>query len=935
MQKQLKVLALFIGSILFNTTWAQSGSISGTVIESNGTPVAFLNVSVLGTSVGAATDFDGKYSFNVEAGTYSVLLSYVGYKNDTLRGVVVGAGETSTLDHIMGASSVDMNVFIVEGERNEERETILLLDRKESDIMKTEIGAQKLRETGVSDAAAGAKKVVGLSVVGGRYVYVRGLGDRYNSAYLNGMPLPSPDPDSKVAPLDIFPTNVIRKLSVNKAFSPELYGDFSGGAIDIRTKTALKEGQLKVNFGVGANSISTFRNGRTYSGGGQDFWGINDGTRDLPPAFLTSDPLSGDGNLPFRENFNSVQNTLKPDLNFGLFGGTSVEIGENSKVNFLITANYKNESRYRVGLNRIVNNQNFALIDYTVESYNFNTQSSALGTVNFELGKQHDITLNSLLVNISSDQHRENFGDHFDYEDQVYARRYTFRQNTIQVNQLQGEHGFGLSDRLAIKWNVSRSNATSDEPDRRQLVYLFDEATGTYNFNAIDRVENHRWFSELSETEMSFGGSVEYRIREVEEDDVFHSLLSVELGAQGKRKNRDFDYNIFAYRVENIVADNPSGVDLNTPDAHLGQASFQNGTFFIQDVTGIESLHFIRQDINAAYGAVKVDILPRKLKLLTGARVEEGDQRVFFRNNFDSEIDPYRVASNTGLDILPYFNLKYNLSDVNIIRASGSKTISRPGFREMAPFEYTEFFAGTKNVGNPNLINGTNYNADVRFERFAKTGELFSVGAFGKILQDPIEKVALASASGQLQSFRNTGRGEVFGVELEYIKNLGGLFRSDSISVWNDLSIGINATALSSKINLTDQVGSDGASQVSTNTERPLQGASPYLINADLSYRRAFSDNLSGVVTLAYNVYGRRVFAAGENGLGDQYEQALHSLNLVLRADVGDKWSLNMRGSNLLNAEYRIEQETPEGTALINAYRTGVGVSFGASYRLF
>jgi len=134
---------------------------------------------------------------------------------------------------------------------------------------------------------------------------------------------------------------------------------------------------------------------------------------------------------------------------------------------------------------------------------------------------------------------------------------------------------------------------------------------------------------------------------------------------------------------------------------------------------------------------------------------------------------------------------------------------------------------------------------------------------------------------------------------------------------------------------LTDEVGADGAAQVSTNERRPLQGASPYLINADVSYKRTFSENLSGVVTLAYNVYGRRVFAAGENGLGDQYEQALQSLSLVVRADVGQKWSLNLKGSNLLDAEYRIEQETPEGVALINAYRTGVGISFGASYRLF
>lgn len=934
----MKALAsLFLVVAVTVSVSGQKGALTGIVSEptDNGSsPVPFANVVVSGTTIGTSTDFDGRYTLELEAGAYDIVFSYVGFGSDTIMSVKIEAGVTTTLSHTMQGSAINIDAFEVVVEQDRERETVLLMDRKETTDLVQNIGAKELAKKGASDVAEGVQKVVGLSVVGGRYVFVRGLGDRYNSAYMNGMPLPSPDPDAKVAPLDIFPTNVVSSISVNKAFTPELYGDFSGGAVDIRTKQTTNKNTLQISVGGGMNTQSTFQNGKTYAGGATDFWGFDDGTRDLPPSFINGDPLSGDRVLPFRQNFNSQNNTQRPDMNFGLYGANTMDIGENSKLNILFTANYKNESRYQIGKNRIVNNQNAALIDYTVEAYNFNTQTSGLATANLELGKQHEITFNSLYVNLSSDQHRENYGFHFDYENDVYARRYTFRQNNVWVNQLQGRHGFGIEDRLEVAWDVSYSKANSDEPDRRQLVYLRDPETDIYNFNAIDRIENHRWFSDLVEDEQAAGASVKYRIRETSIDDEIVSLLSVKTGVQVKRKNRDFGYRIFSYRLEDIVGDNPQGVDPNTPDAYLDQNAYLTGDFFIQEVTGPEATHFIRQDINAAYLTAEVAIIPQKLVLLGGARVEDGDQRVIYKNNFDSEIDPFRVAKNTSVDVLPFVNVKYDLNEQNVLRASASKTLSRPGFREMAPFEYTEFFAGTKNMGNPNLVNGTNYNLDVRFERYPNPGEIIAVGAFGKRLEDPIEKVALASASGQLQSFRNTGIGEVVGLEFEYVKNIGRLFGQDS-TVWNDFSIGLNATVLESNIDLSGSSNAAGASQVVTNEQRPLQGASPYLINADLSYTKVLSDNLKGVITVAYNVYGRRVFAAGENGLGDQYELPLNTLNLVVRAEIGEKWQLSMKGSNLLDAEYRVEQETPEGTALINSFRVGTGVSFGLSYRLY
>ncbi len=320
--------------------------------------------------------------------------------------------------------------------------------------------------------------------------------------------------------------------------------------------------------------------------------------------------------------------------------------------------------------------------------------------------------------------------------------------------------------------------------------------------------------------------------------------------------------------------------------------------------------------------------------LIAGARMEQGEQRIIYRKQSDSFHQPRRVAAIASTDLLPFATIKLDLSTKDIVRASASKTISRPGFREMAPFEYTEFFAGTKNVGDPDLRNGENYNVDLRYERFPGAGALVAIGAFGKVLDNTIEKVALATASGQLRSFRNTGRAQVVGIEVEVVKNLGILLRTDS-SFWNDVSVGMNASLLHSELIIQQQPGNNNsAAVVLTHDKRPMQGASPYLVNFDLSYGRRLGDGVKGTVTLAYNVFGKRISTAGANGLGDQYELPVNTLNLVFRADIGPKWQANITCSNLLDARFRVEQETPVGTSLVNDYRIGMSFGAGLSYRI-
>ncbi len=933
-----RILGSFILALLALSTFAQKGTISGTITAPEAgkvQPMPFVNVVIKGTNTGATTDLDGRFSFLAEPGDHVLQVSFVGFE-PMERPVTVVADAIATVDLELRTQGIDIKEFEVIQQVDREREGILLLERRESTALVQSIGAQELRKKGASDVAEGVQKMVGLSTVGGRYLVVRGLNDRYNSAYLNGLPLPSPDPDTKVPPLDIFPTAIIESISVTKGFTPELYGDFSGGAVDIVTKRATGKPMLKVGLGSGVNTASTFNGFRSYNGGSSDFWGRDDGTRSIPPGVLAQGSTINGETLPFATNFSPTSGNAAPDLNFNIFGGTSFKITEKITLNLAATAGYRKEERYRRGLLRIINTANIPLIDYTSESWSFNTQSSALGAASVDIGKRHTVGFTTMLVNLSSDEVRLTYGEHFDYQDNVYARRFTFRQNAMLVRQLAGKHAFGMDDRLTVEWSASASTASAQEPDRRQLVYLYQpgDREEEYRFNAIDRLENHRWYSDLSEQETAARAGLSYRILQQETENGFKPILLIRTGAQMKQKTRNFGYDIFTYNLQGINAANPDGVDVNNPDLYLTNDAYASNVLTINNVTGPESDHDIRQEIQAGYVTGEWDVVPGKVKVMGGGRLEVGDQRIVYRKQSDSFLQPRRVAQISSTDLLPYGAVKVDLNKSNILRLSASQTLSRPGFREMAPFEYTEFFAGTKNIGNPDLQNGTNFNADIRFERYASPGELFAVGVFGKQLNDPIEKVALATASGQLQSFRNTGEARVMGLELELVRNLGLMLNKDS-TLWNDFGLGMNVALLYSELSIGSALDNgDGAAIVLTNAERPLQGAAPYQVNFDVSYSRRISESVKGIATLAYNVNGPRVFAAGANGLGDQYELPVHLLNLILRAEVGEHWQVNLSMRNLFDARYRIEQETPNGTSLINDFRVGTGISAGVSYLL-
>jgi len=846
-KKNMKYLITLLLSITYLFSYSQVVGKITSDDEPSGLPV--VNVRVSGTNTGTTSDFDGNYKLQLENGEYDLIFSFVSYVTDTVH--ILVNGET-TYSHMMMSQSINLGEVSVEFKVNRESENILLMDRKNTTEVTQNIGSKELQKSGSSNVAEGLTKVTGISTQS-NYIFIRGMGDRYNTSYLNSLPLPSIDPDSKMMPMDIFPTQIIKNLNVTKSYSSNTYGDFAGGSLDIRTKDYPNEFLLKVNLGTEGNSQS-FR------------------------KFGSFDDV----------NFNPTQKT---PINYNsniLFGNYYKK--NSHKFGFLLNAYQKNKFTYEYGKIRTANAQGVERIDYDYKNYTQRQDYSGLTSLYYGY-KEHDIRFNSLYIQSNSNSFRETDGYHFDYLDSIYTRRYTPTKRSLFINQLSGESKF---NNFGVDWGVSYAKIKSTEDNRRQLVYLYNDE-GEYRINDIDILDNHRFSSYLNETELATRLNLNYTLKKVRFD----------VGYDYKNKVRDFDYEQTIYNFDNANLMN----DINNPDYNLESNS--------QSIKIINPASKYDASVKIHSTYISLGYKSDKFVFNIGARMEKSIQSITYRD----QQQPLYLRGNLldSISILPSANFKFNLSKNDILRFTTSKTLSRPGFREVAPFEYTEVFAGMKTIGNPNLRNSDNYNADLRYERYNKSSDLIGVTVFGKYIKNPIEKTMLATASGQLQSFMNADYAYIYGLELEYKK----LFKIDSTS---DFRLGANLTILQSVAKIDTTSGT-----IQTNTIRPLQGASPILFNLDASYVKNWK-NVESTITLSYNLYGPRLWSVGIQEMGDVYENTVNTMNLTVMSTINDKWGINLSVKNILNPTYKTTQRMIDKTVNLNEYKIGVNIGLGISY---
>ncbi len=935
MRKIVTLFALLFVGILFAQ---ETGSITGTLLdkESNNQPLPFANVLIKGTSKGTTTDFDGLYTIdNLQPGTYTVEFSFVGYETVNQE-VVVTAGQAVTANASIGASAAALDEVIIKTTTKKESEAAILLEQKNAVAIQQKIGAQELAKKGVSDVATGLTKATGISKQSDK-LYVRGLGDRYNNAYLNGLPIPSLNPKLKLIDLGIFPTDIVENLGIFKTYSPNIYGDFAGASVNIDTKDRPGKGFFEVGITSGINTNAVSNDFFLLNGGQYEEWGYDDGSRrvpfvlDIPDYNYVSTQIDY---FPFDTSFNPEKRFNAPDGGFNATGGKTFTITDEQKLDVLVTASFGQDHKTALGGKQAAfNSQGESITGLgnfeNVDRYQYSTNTTALSSLGYRWNRNNKVLATTLYVKDTQDELRE-FTDGVSSEDtdvRIRLRRGTYEQNTLFTQQLTGEHKF-VEDKYKVSWGTAFNRAKGLIPDRRQLVFTELQSGNLVlgNRTSPDLANNQRFYQELNEDDYSAKLDFDINFNK-DEDENFTNKFTV--GFAARAKDRDFEANQLNYNLNNFREQN---VDFNNPDALLNETNFLNGQYVVLE--NLNPTRLYEADLLTLGGYANLQYaLNSKLTFNGGIRTELFEQNVFYKEQQDLESTPFRTQKIEETFVLPSLSLKYVLDETSNLRFAASKTVTLPKFTEVAPFLDEDVTEAT--LGNPILKNSDNYNIDFKWEHFPEqSGELIAATLFGKYIENPIEKVFVASASN-VNTFINSDNAVVFGAELEYKKNLGNLFKLEE-TTWNDLNFGINATLMYTKVEIDPTITTFNGSNIApTNLERQLQGASPFLINTDLSYNKKFN-NHKITSAIDFNIFGDRVYSAGGNGVGDIFEKGFGVLNFNFKDEIGDHIVLSFKAKNLLNPNIERYQDQEDLNQEFTTYQfaNGINFSLGVTFKL-
>ncbi len=951
-KKQNIILAfvLFMTNILF----AQTGSLSGVIKDSEGELLFGAIIQVKGTQNGAQSDFDGNYSIqNIPVGPQIIVFDYMGDAKE--QEVTIEAG-SNTLDYQFGENALMLDEVVIFVERDPGSDAAVIDEQVNSEEVVEIMGSDEMKEKGLDNVAASVGKIAGVSKTqGGGQVFVRGLEDRYNNAFLNGLPVPSPDPDLKVIPLGIFPTSVVKNIAVSKVFNEKYYADYSGASIDIKTKTYTDTVPLlEIGLSGNYNTVSTFKDFYTHADGQSEFFGIDGGNRDQPAELSTFDEQGNAVDQFTSTEKDPFSTSLNPSLQKALPGmGLSLSAGKffaftdkrdttgntkdiNRGIGLLLSLSTGNKySSVFDGISRSYSKQNDSLSYLRFNKYSLKTSTSLIGSAIYKLNAKSNIIYNLLYINDTENFTIEREGYFQDLGRENYVRRNTYFLNNVMNNQVLGTHE---GDKFDVLWGLSYGIANSAEKDRKELTYHADPEG--YSFNGLNRANNHRFWSALQENEYAARGELKYHLygdtTGTGREDSLRGNLKIGVNARTKRRVFDFDqvnYELSASSYGEGAYVN----DVYTPASNLSNDSLNSDAFFLIERVAPESEYNADLDVYAAYAGIDYD-LTEKFKLLGGIRLEKSKQVINFktlRNGFSKE--DFQTAEIDTFNVFPSLGFKYTPKEKTNIRFATSQTVTRPKFTEVAPF-LRQNRDGDEEVGNPNLQNAYSYNGDLKYETSKNSGELMSITLFGRYLADPIERIAQASSS-TIYSYQNIEQAIVGGAELEVNKKLSNILypKNDTLEHWSkNMNVGGNFSYMYSQVVIPDELQA-----FLTNTKRPLQGASPYLVNFDLGYDLKTGKDTTGeyknttTISLVYNVFGRRLFAAGVQGVGDVYEAPVNTLDLVIKSKIGEKLSLGFKARNLLNPTIQRESEAIEEdrTLILNSYKRGVSFSFSIGYK--
>lgn len=856
-------------------------------------PLIGATVQIIGSSMGAVTDIDGNFQLaGVEDGIYDIEIKYVGYKTVVKRQIKIEDNRIVTLDFELKADTQMLSDVTVVAKANRESESVTLLEQKKSIVAVQSVGAKELSRKGVGDAQGAVTKVSGISKQEGvKNVFVRGLGDRYNLTTLNRFPIPSEDPEYKNIALDFFSTDIIQSVDVNKTFGGTMASDVAGAGINISSKELVGRSELKASVSAGANT-NVMRSGVMQMDGVNAF------------GFAQSSEPEADLNAySFHNSLDPSKKNAPVNQSYMLSGGKEWNWGTDVFSVYMVGSHDKKYAYYDEEVRNSITSGDLSQ-DMKGDISKIETSQLLMAGLNYRHSDKLHLQYDLMMVHAA----RESVGDYWgmdaDFQSsdtyEGFMRRQQVNDNRLLVNQLSGVWKF------APKWSldagISYNKIKGMEPDRR-INNLVKTAGGYVPMKGTG--VQQRYFSELNEDDINLRAGFTYKL-----PDAYGSeFSSVNFGYTGRLVNDGFSAT--EYDLSVILQQSFDATDVKF-DRYYNQGNLDKG-FFMQDRNQDE--YDVDKKIHSVYAEATYQLSEHFIANV-GVKYDNVNLGVNYRVNRGGTKGSQSIDKDY---VLPSVNLRYNFNDRHALRFGASKTYTLPQAKEISPYRYISVSFNSQ--GNPDLKPSDNYNADLKWDFYLSGSELFSIGAFYKYIKNPISRIEVASAGGFLSYENIADHAMVAGAEVEFRKDLFSRKTAEEI---HKLTFGVNGayTYTHAKVSLAT---------VSTGSQ--LEGAAPWIVNSDLSYQlQKGKYNLTS--TLVFNYFSDRIYTIGTEGFQDIMEKGIPTLDFVLSAKMGNRFSLSMKAANLLNASHQL---TRKGNAdnrevVLSKYKKGVDLSLGISY---
>ena len=907
--------------------YAQTGFIEGYVRDETRETLPGANVWISMLNKGASTNLDGFFRIeDVPVGEYTLEISFVSFQTQQLA-VIVKEDIAATLNITMHMQAQEMEEVFVEAEIMRDNDAALLDLRRKSLHVLEGLSVRQMRRLGANNVASAMRYMTGVTVEEGKYIYVRGLGDRYNRAFLNGADIPGLDPNRNTTQMDIFPSYLLDNVIVYKSFAANLPGDFAGGYVDIETKSVPDAATFYFSSGLGFNANAHFNtNYLTYTGGKLDWLAIDDGTRKLPSILREGIPNinTAERNPQAAQRLtNSAQafplqqfspHTQSRFLNqrYLFSAGNRYQLF-NRPIGYTFMLSYQRDlDAYREGNSGVYKQRGSG--SYTLAPLlNLNDQKSAedvlwggLLNVGYRFAQGQSLNL-SFMHNRKGNKTvrmQEGAKPEDDPDLNYYTQGLWYTQNSMSTLQLRGKHTFSANESFNMHWVASHTASRIYQPDLRFFTHGRTGEHGIYRIQAALGQLPTRYYRDM------YAQLNDFRLHTTK---TLSSQITLQSGLAFSSSQREFSESQYQYSHTG-VAKLPNG----EPDEYIRAENLwstenPNGTY-LTDASIRANNYEANQQVWAAYFLTNIPL--HMLTLSTGLRYEGTDLSLISK---DQQKDEGKLHVH---DLLPSLSLSYKTDDITL-RSTYGRTLARPTFRELAPYASFDFIGDYVLVGNPSLKRTAIHNIDLAAEHYPSRDEIFSAGLFYKEFHQPIERTFNIKAPTPELTFRNVSKAQVLGAEAGMKKKLDALHER-----LNGFTLGANLAWIYSWVRIdAEELQLIRAYNSSASSRRPMYGQSPYVINFYLTYKRL--QNFEA--TLSYNTFGRRISVITP-GVPSIYELPRHALDINLSKKLNKAWRMRFSVRDILNASYRFAQELNEQKYFAQKYRLGTNFSLSFSY---